>query len=84
MLLFENRVLRRIFVPGRDETTGDRREVHKSQLHNMCFSPYVIRMIKSRLFAITFHSERVNSCEISSSHGGEYDVQSCLLGCTAV
>jgi hypothetical protein len=22
--------------------------------------------------------------EISSSHGGEYDVQSCLLGCTAV
>jgi hypothetical protein len=24
------------------------------------------------------------TCEISSSHGGEYDVQSCLLGCTAV
>jgi hypothetical protein len=23
-------------------------------------------------------------CEISSFHGGEYDVQSCLLGCTAV
>jgi hypothetical protein len=23
-------------------------------------------------------------CEILSSHGGEYDVQSCLLGCTAV
>jgi hypothetical protein len=23
-------------------------------------------------------------CEISSSHGGEYDVQSCLLGCTAM
>jgi hypothetical protein len=23
-------------------------------------------------------------CEISSSHGGEYDVQSCVLGCTAV
>jgi hypothetical protein len=25
----------------------------------------------------------VKLCEISSSHGGEYDVQSCLLGCTA-
>jgi hypothetical protein len=25
-----------------------------------------------------------NFCEISSSHGGEYDVQSCLLGYTAV
>jgi hypothetical protein len=23
-------------------------------------------------------------CEISSSHGGEYDVQNCLLGCTAL
>jgi hypothetical protein len=23
-------------------------------------------------------------CEISSSHGGEYDVQNCFLGCTAV
>jgi hypothetical protein len=23
-----------------------------------------------------------SECEISSSHGGEYDVQSCLLGCT--
>jgi hypothetical protein len=27
---------------------------------------------------------KVTLCEISSSHGGEYDVQSCLLGCTAV
>jgi hypothetical protein len=28
--------------------------------------------------------EWIISCEISSSHGGEYDVQNCLLGCTAV
>jgi hypothetical protein len=27
---------------------------------------------------------KTSSFEISSSHGGEYDVQSCLLGCTAV
>jgi hypothetical protein len=26
----------------------------------------------------------IKLCEISSSHGGEYDVQNCLLGCTAV
>jgi hypothetical protein len=25
-----------------------------------------------------------DSCEIPSSHGGEYDVQNCLLGCTSV
>jgi hypothetical protein len=24
------------------------------------------------------------TCEISSSHGGEHEVESCLLGCTAV
>jgi hypothetical protein len=30
------------------------------------------------------HGSAVLCCEISSSHGGEYDVQSCLLGCTAV
>jgi hypothetical protein len=29
-------------------------------------------------------SNNCKICEISSSHGGEYDVQSCLLGCTAV
>jgi hypothetical protein len=29
-------------------------------------------------------SEYRDTCEISSSHGGEYDVQNCLLGCTAV
>jgi hypothetical protein len=28
--------------------------------------------------------KEINTCEISSSHGGEYDVQSCLLGCTAM
>jgi hypothetical protein len=27
--------------------------------------------------------EKINKCEISSSHGGEYEVQVCLLGCTA-
>jgi hypothetical protein len=26
----------------------------------------------------------IKSCEISSSHGGEYEVQICLLGCTTV
>jgi hypothetical protein len=29
-------------------------------------------------------SKQFTLCEISSSHGGEYDVQSCLLGYTAV
>jgi hypothetical protein len=33
--VFENRVLRRIFVPKRDEVTADWRELHNEGLHNM-------------------------------------------------
>jgi hypothetical protein len=32
-------VLRRIFVPKRDEVTGDWREQHNEELHNLYFSP---------------------------------------------
>jgi hypothetical protein len=44
----ENRVLRRIFGPKRDEVMGDLRKLHNEELHNLYFSPNVIRMIKSR------------------------------------
>jgi hypothetical protein len=33
---------------------------------------------------IPSHVKNKDDGEISSSHGGEYDVQYCLLGCTAV
>jgi hypothetical protein len=45
---YENRVLRRIFGPKRDEVTGDRRKPHNEELHNLYSSPNIIRMIKSR------------------------------------
>jgi hypothetical protein len=32
--VFENRVLRRIFGPGRDEGTGDWKKVHNEELHD--------------------------------------------------
>jgi hypothetical protein len=38
-------------------------------------------LLSSRLLS---RNVKVKICEISSSHGGEYDVQSCLLGYTAV
>jgi hypothetical protein len=44
----ENRVLRRIFGPKRDEVTGDWRKLHNEELHNLYSSPNIIRMIKSR------------------------------------
>jgi hypothetical protein len=45
--VFENRVLRRIFGPKRDEVTGDRRKLHNEELHNLYSSPKIIRIIKS-------------------------------------
>jgi hypothetical protein len=46
--VFENRVLRTIFGPKRDEVTGDWRKLHNGELHNLYSSPNIIRMIKSR------------------------------------
>jgi hypothetical protein len=46
--VFENRVLRRIFGPKRDEMTGDWGKLHIEELHNLDFSSSVITMIESR------------------------------------
>jgi hypothetical protein len=43
--VFENRVLRRIFGPKRDEVTGGWRKLHNEELRNLHFSPSIIRMI---------------------------------------
>jgi hypothetical protein len=48
MRVFENRVLRRIFGPKRDEVTGGWRGLHNEELHNLYFSQSIIRIIKSR------------------------------------
>jgi hypothetical protein len=45
---FENRVLRRIFGPKRDELTGEWRKLHSGELHTFYSSPDIIRQIKSR------------------------------------
>jgi hypothetical protein len=44
--VFENRMLRRIFGPKRDEVTGGWRKQHNEELHNFYSSPSIIRMIK--------------------------------------
>jgi hypothetical protein len=44
----ENRVLRRIFRLKRDETTGGWTKLHNEELHNLYYSPNIIRMIKPR------------------------------------
>jgi hypothetical protein len=44
--VFENRMLRRIFGPKRDEVTGGWRKLHNEELHNLYSSPSITRMIK--------------------------------------
>jgi hypothetical protein len=47
--VFENRVLRRIFGPKRDEVTGEWRRLHNEELNALYSSPTIIRVIKSRM-----------------------------------
>jgi len=46
--VFENRVLRRIFGHWRDEVTGELRKLHNEELNDLCSSPGIVRVIKSR------------------------------------
>jgi hypothetical protein len=46
--LFENRVLRRIFGPKKDEMTGGWRKLHNEELCSLYPLPSIIRMVKSK------------------------------------
>jgi hypothetical protein len=46
--VFENRVLRRIFGPKRDEVTGEWRKLHIKELNDLYCSPTIVRVMKSR------------------------------------
>jgi hypothetical protein len=45
--VFENRVLRRIFGPTRDEVTGEWRRLHNKELYSLYSSSNIIQVIKS-------------------------------------
>jgi hypothetical protein len=57
--VFENRVLRRIFGPTRDEVTGEWRKLHNRELHKLYSSPDIIRQIKSRRMSWAVHVSRM-------------------------
>jgi len=46
--VFENRVLRRVFGPKRDEMTGEWRKLHNEELNDLYCSPNIVWVIKSR------------------------------------
>ena len=57
--VFENRVLRRIFGPKRDEVTVERRNLHNEELNELFSSPNIVRVIKSRRMRWVGHVARM-------------------------
>ena len=57
--VFENRILRRIFGPKRDEN-GEWRSLHNEELHSLYISLIIVRMIKSRRLKWAGHVARMD------------------------
>jgi hypothetical protein len=57
--VFENRVLRRIFGPKRDEVTGEWRKLHNEELRVLYSSPSIIRIMKWRRIRWAGHVARM-------------------------
>jgi hypothetical protein len=57
--VFENKVLRRIFGPKRDEVTGEWRKLHNEELHDLYTSASTIRIIKSMRMRLAGHVARI-------------------------
>jgi hypothetical protein len=62
--VFENRVLRRIFGPKRDEATGEWRRLHNEELNDLYSSPNIIRVIKSTRMRWAGHIARRGKREV--------------------
>jgi hypothetical protein len=67
--VFENRVLRGIFGPTRDEVTGEWRKLHNGELHNLYSSPDIIRQIKLRRMRWAGHVARMGEENIQDFGG---------------
>jgi hypothetical protein len=59
--VYENRVLKRIFGPKKDEATGEWRRLHNEELNDLYSSPNIIRVIKSRRMKLAGHVARMGA-----------------------
>jgi hypothetical protein len=69
--LFENRVMRRILGPMKNEIIGSRRKLHNEEFHNLNTSPNIIRIFKSRRMSWTGHIARM---------GEKWNIYKVLIG----
>ena len=58
--MFENKVLRKIFGPRRDEVTGEWRRLHNKELNDLYSSPNIVRVIKPRRMRWAGHVARMS------------------------
>jgi len=59
MRVFENRVLRKIFGPRREDVTGEWRRLHNEELNELYSSSNIVRVIKSRRMRSPGHVVRM-------------------------
>jgi hypothetical protein len=66
--VFENRVLRRIFGPERDEVRGEWRTLHNEELHDLYSSPSIIRIMQASRMRwvgrVARMGEKMNACRL--------------------
>jgi len=89
--VFENRVLRKIFRPRRDEVTGEWRRLHNEELNDLYPSPNIVWVTKSRRMRWAGHVARMGEekgCTGSwrgnrseGDHWGDLGVDGQILGC---
>ena len=61
---FENRVLRRVFQPKRDEVTGEWRKLHNEEPSDLYSLPNIVRVVKSRRMRWAGHVARMGRGEL--------------------
>ena len=64
LMVFENRVLGRVFGPRRDEVRGEWRRLHNDELNDLYCSPNIVRVIKSRRMRWAGHVARMGRGEL--------------------
>jgi len=57
--VFENRVLRKVFGPERDEVTGEWRKLHNEELNDLYSLLNIVRVVKSRRMRWAGHVARM-------------------------